>query len=174
MGTGNDPDFAGGDLLADRAARREHWAGAFQRIDLESIWRASRGGRFRSSLDDIEPAVLAVLGPFNVHWGRASGQLGIVVLDADCITGELEDFCVGEAKAFARRLRGWHVFGRSASPACVNQLHLLAAEGAAQHSAEAFPKSRLMHVELDGIDLALDDILAETPDTGDEDDIAEP
>ena len=174
MGTGNDPDFAGGDLLADRAARREHWAGAFQRIDLESIWRASRGGRFRSSLDDIEPAVLAVLGPFNVHWGRASGQLGIVVLDADCITGELEDFCVGEAKAFACRVGGWNVSGRGVLPFCINQLHLLPAERATQYGTVALAKGRLVHIELVGIDPALDDIFAESPDTCEEDDIAKP
>jgi hypothetical protein len=50
---------------------------------------------------------------------------------------------------------------------------LLLAERAAQHRAKALPKGRLVDVELVGIDLALDDVLAEAIGAGDEHHVAE-
>ena len=49
----------------------------------------------------------------------------------------------------------------------------LRAERAAQHGAMAGAESRLVDVELVGIDRALHDVLAEPVDAGDEHDVAE-
>ena len=67
--SGDDADLAAGDLLTDRTANSEHRAGARQRVALKSGGGALRCDGFRASLDDVEPAVLAILGPFHVHWG---------------------------------------------------------------------------------------------------------
>ena len=52
--------------------------------------------------------------------------------------------------------------------ACIDHAHLLAAERPAQDDAIALPQGRLVDVEFVGIDLALDDILAQPVDAGDE------
>ena len=134
-----------------------------------------RGHSFRAGLDNVEPAVFAVLGPFDIHRGRVPGEPGIMVLDADRVVRQFEYFLVGQAKALACGLGRRHVPGTgTASPARIDEPHLLAAERAAQDRAVTLAEGRLMDVELVRIHLALHDVFAKAPSAGNENHVAEP
>src|SRR5215831_21053656 len=102
-----------------------------------------------------------------------AGQLRTMIFDADRIIGKREHLGIGEAKSFSRSPWRRHVAGTSlAIPAGIDEPHLLLHQRAAEHSAIALTEGWLMDVELVGIDLALHDILAETPGAGNEDHVA--
>ena len=131
--------------------------------------------RFGTRLDDVEPAIPAVLGPFDVHRRRMPGETGVVVLDTDRAIGKFEHLRVGEAEPFALALARLQVAGAGgAAPAPIDEPRFLAAQRPAQDRAIPLPERRFVDVELIGIDVALHDILAEAPRPGDEDDVAEP
>ena len=97
-----------------------------------------------------------------------------MVLDADRVIGQFEDFGVGHAKPSARLRRRRLVAGAGvAAAAPEDEAHILGPERAAQHRAMALAEGRFVDVKLVGIDLALDDVFAETIRSGDEDDVAE-
>src|SRR6516165_1159869 len=122
-----------------------------------------------------EATVFSILSPFDIHRGRLPGQLRIVVLDADRVIGELEHLAIGETIAFAVGFAGRQVPGAGlAVSTTIDEPQLLSAERAAQHGAVALAEGRFMDVELVRIDLALDDVFAETPGAGHEDHIAKP
>ena len=81
MRVGNDPHRTGGDLLADRAARRQHGAGGAEGIGLKSGRRPLRHHRLGPRLDDVKLPVIAILGPFDVHGHRMAGGFRIMVFD---------------------------------------------------------------------------------------------
>src|SRR6185503_2111494 len=78
----NEAGLAGGDLLADRLAGRQHRPLPIQPICLDLRDIGLDPGD-RPGLHDIELSVLAVLGPFDIHRGRLAGQGGVMLLDLD-------------------------------------------------------------------------------------------
>ena len=101
-----------------------------------------------------------------------AGPFRVMVLDRDRIAGKLEHLGIGDAEPPTLRVRDRHVLGAVAALG-VDHAHLLASQRATQNSPMARPKRRLVHVELVGIDGALNDVLAEPIDAGDEHDITE-
>src|SRR4029079_762809 len=88
--------------------------------------------------------------------------------------GDCQYFGVAEAERFALFGRRVDVHGRAGAAAlAVDELALLAAKPATQHASVARVEGRLVDVELVGVDLALDDALAQAPYAGDEHDVAE-
>src|SRR5690606_18581209 len=78
----NDARRAGADALADRAAAREHLGFLLERVALHAAAGTALHG-FRTRLQDIDLAGLAVLAPFDVH------RTAIVLLDDQRLLGEL-------------------------------------------------------------------------------------
>ncbi len=169
---GNEAHRPARDLLADRAAGGQHLAAGAERVGLQCRRRGTpRHHGLRPRLDDVEFSVGGVLGPFDVHRHRVTGHARIMVLDLDRVGREFQHLGIGEAEAAALRLR--HLQIRRAAAAGVDHAQLLAAERAAENGAIAGAESRLVHVELVGIDGPLHDILAEPVHPGNEHDVAE-
>src|SRR5207253_1590818 len=92
----DDAHAALADPGADRASRGEHLAAladAIARERVAALFLALH--RLRSSLEDVELAVLAVAAPLDVHGPP------VVLLDRDGVARELFDFRVGEREAVA-------------------------------------------------------------------------
>ena len=97
-----------------------------------------------------------------------------MIFDPDRTICEIEHLCVGQAKPLALRLGRRQVLRAGvAVPTGIDEPHLFAAEGTAQYRAVSLPESRFVDVELVRIDLALHDVLAETPGPGDENHVTE-
>src|SRR5476651_1734938 len=98
-----------------------------------------------------------------------------MLLDAERIVRELQHFGIVDAEALAlgRRRIDIHRAVRAVAIG-VDQLALLAAERTSQHASVAGAERRLVNVELVGVDAALDDVLAQAPGAGDEDDVGNP
>ena len=70
-GGGDNPRLAGGDLFSDGLARRDGATSALQSPGLDLVGGVAGGHGLRPRLQDVDPAVDAVLGPLDIH-GRGS------------------------------------------------------------------------------------------------------
>src|SRR5690606_7376405 len=91
----NDLHRAGADALADRAAFDQHGALFLQQVALHDIGAAAALHCFRTRLDDVQLAVVPVLGPLNIH------RAAVVFLDDQRLAGQVADFFVGKTEACA-------------------------------------------------------------------------
>src|SRR5579875_364533 len=92
-----------------------------------------------------------------------------MVLDLYRATGKIEHFAIGKAETLALAAAGRTIARAGAG---IDKPHFLLAERPAQDRTVALPIGRLMNIELVGLDIALHDILAQSPSAGDKDDIA--
>ena len=69
-----------------------------------------------------------------------------------------------------RRLRSWR---EASGPSAKISVSRLAADAPAQHGTVALSERRLVHGELVGIDVALNDVFAQPVDAADQHDVAE-
>ena len=159
---------ARGDLLTDRPALGQYLASALEHIGLQRRRAALGGHRLRAGLDDVELPVETVFGPLHVHRSL------VVLLDGACIAGQLENVLIGEAEASTVGLRRRDVAGRVLRLTLdEDHLHRLVPDQAAQHGAVAGQVSRLVDVELIGVDGALNHVLAKAVGACHEDDVVE-
>ena len=135
-GAGDHPYRADTDLFADRLAADQHPAFTGQRVALERIAGALRRDRFRPRLHNIQPAVLSILRPFDVHRHGMAGLRGIVLLDADRVVGQRQHVGIVDAELRACRLGHDLVARRRADMAFGQpQGELLLTQRASQHGA---------------------------------------
>ena len=142
---------------------------ALQHKGLDAVRTASRGRGLGAGLQDVERAVGAVLGPFDVHRGPVPGDAVVMGLDRDAGPGEFQHVRVRQAEARpVRRGRRFVDDGGAGVSATIDQAHLLAAEPAAQDTAVAGRMAGLVDIELVRIDVALHHVLAQAPGRRDE------
>ena len=166
----DQPDRAGADLLADRAALGQHRALGLVTLELEALLGLALGlalHRLGPRLQDVELAVAAVAAPLDVH------RAAVVALDDQRVVGQLGDLNVTQRVAVA--LLGWHVDGldQLAGGGLLlgrgeHHLDQLAADVAADHGLLAGFEHRLVDVELVGVHRALHHRLAQAVAGGDE------
>src|ERR1035437_631216 len=89
-----------------------------------------------------------------------AGPLRIMVFDRDRVAGELEHLGIGEAETFALGIGDRHV-PSAVAVLGIDHAQMLASQRTAEDSAVAGAKSRLVDVELVGIDRPLHDVLTQ-------------
>ena len=166
----DEADAALPDLLADRAARREHLGAARQPIPAQPVGAfLLRLHGLRTRLQDVELPVAAVAAPLDVH------RAAVVALDRDGHPAQRLGLGVGdgEANAFGRRHFDGH--RRLAGRARVRENHplRLAADGLAQDRRPARREVALVDVELVRIDRPLHNGFAQAVGGRDEHDLVE-
>jgi len=169
----NAPSASRGDFLSDRATGDYHGSVAFEIVGLVDVRRTLRCDRLGPRLNDIEFPVRTVLCPFDIHWHGGPGTLRIVFLDPDGDIGKAQHLGVGNAKTPSFSVR--HCLGHCgmiAAALAVDHAYLLAAEMASQHLAKPLLQRWLVDIKLVGIDLALNDGLAEPVTTRNENHVA--
>ena len=163
----HEPRGPAADALADAAPGAEHLAPGFQLEALQTLGGGAALDGLRPGLKDVDPAVLSVLSPLDVH-GPA-----VVILDLQRVTGERLHIVVFEGEHTLLALR----YGLDAHPlrAVVGEHHAqrLAAPLPAHDGGTPLAKRRFVHVELVRVHLPLDHRLAEPPGSGDEDHLVE-
>ncbi len=87
----NDAGRPGADALADPAAARQHLGFFLQRVALHAAADAALHG-FRSRLQDVDLAGVAVLAPLDVH------RAAVVLFDGQRLLRQFDDVFVGDAK----------------------------------------------------------------------------
>jgi len=121
---------------------------------------------FGARLQDVELAVAAVAAPFDVH------RAAVVLLDHQRVFGQLDGVGVAERIAVAllgRRVLGLHQLALCRTVARREHHALqLRAEPASDDRLLACAQHRLVHVELVGVDAALNHHLPEAVARGDE------
>ncbi len=162
-------DLAGADTLANGAAFDQYGALLFQQVAFHDVGAGAALHRLGARLDDIQLAVVTVLGPFDVH--RAL----VVLLDDHGLLGQLADLGIGQAEA--RALGAVHFDGLDRTAGlgffAVDHLDRLAAQVAAQDSRAACLQGALVHVEFVRVDRTLHHGFAQAVGTGDEHHVAE-
>ncbi len=165
----DDTHLARADALTDGTAFDQHLAGLLEQIAFHDVGRRTALYRFRTCLDDVQLAVVTVLGPLDVH--RAL----VVLLDDHRLFGQFGHFGIAQTETCTigrldvdhlDRTTGLGFFA-------VNHLDRLAAQIATQDRRATSRQRVLVHVEFVGVDGALHDRLAQTVGTGDEHHIAE-
>ncbi|MNQ41558.1 hypothetical protein D3C85_552360 [compost metagenome] len=162
------PHLAGADLLANGAPLDQHGAGFLEQVTLHHIDVGSAFYRLGAGLDDIQLAVIAVFGPFDVH------RPAVVLLDDHGLLGQFADFGIGQAEARALGAVDIDHLDRLAGLGFVAVDHLdrLAAQVAAQDSWPPGLEGLLVHIEFVGVDRALHHGFAEAVGAGDEHHVA--
>ena len=157
------------DLVTDRAAGGEHFGFLLQKETLLPFCRFAGFHGFGPRLQDVDPAVRAVLRPLDIH-----GPL-VVLLDLQCRARKLDRVLVAQAEAVALGLGHIHGLYRKPRLSLLGKYHLLQfrAQATPDHGELAAAKHRLVDVELVGVDRALHDQFAQSPGRGDEHDVAE-
>ena len=161
------------DLFPYRAAGNDRGSAFLEIVGLVDVRRTLRGNRLGSRLNDVELAVGAVLGPFDIHGHGSPGVFRIVLFDVHGNVRKAQHFRIGNAKPLP--LGAWHRSNErraAAAALAVNHANLLATEPPPQDAAKSLLQGRLVNVELVRIDLALDDGFAEAVTARDEDHIA--
>ncbi len=165
----DDAYLARADALTDGTAFDQYLAGLLEQIAFHDVGRSTALHRFRARLDDVQLAVVTVLGPLDVH--RAL----VVLLDNHRLFGQLGHFGIAQAetRAIGRldvdhldRTTGLGFFA-------VNHLDRLAAQIATQDRRAASRQRVLVHVEFVRVDGALYNRLAQAVSAGDEHHVAE-
>src|SRR6056297_2103285 len=159
----DDLGRADADLLADAAPAAEHVRPGLQGEALQGAAAAALH-RLRARLQDVDPTVLAVLAPFDVHWAA------VMLLDGDRLFGQLDDVLVAQAEALRLRFVDIHRFHgmTRGGVVAVDNLDGLAAEAAAQDRVVTLLQRLLVDVKLARVDGALDHGLPEAVRGGDE------
>ncbi len=165
----DDPDLAGADALADGTAFHQHGAGFLEQVALHDVGRSAALHGFRTGLHDVQLAVVAVLGPFDVH--RAL----VVLFDDHRLLGQFADFRVGQAETCALGLVHINGFHRTTGLGLVAVDHLdgFAAQVAAQDGRTTSFKGVLVYVEFVRVDRALYDGFAQAVGAGDKHHVTE-
>ena len=166
---GDDADRADADFLANGTAGGQHLGELLEPELLDLAGAGLRLHGFRARLQDIELAVDAVPAPLDVH------RPAVVGLDDHRVAGQLHDLGVVDREAVAQRFLDILGDRRAAGGLFGGEGHAdhLRAEVAAHDGMLAGSQHRLVHVELVGVDRALDDGFAEAVAGGDEDRVAE-
>ena len=122
----------------------------------------------RSSLQDIQVAIRAVLGPFDIHRRRTAVPFAIMSLDGDCLPGKLNNFRVGETGPQLVRSpdlapdRCFFNLGRR-----IDELDFLATDPVTKNGLMAAFQRRLVYQKFVRIGDSLHDCLTQPPDAGD-------
>src|SRR5690606_13412037 len=165
----NHLDRARADALADGPPIDQDGTLVLQKITFHDVDIAAAFHGFRPSLDDIQLAVIPILGPFDVH------RAAVVLLDDHRLTGQADHFLVAQAEA--RTLSGIHFDGldRAASSSLftVDHLDRLAAQIATQNGRTTGLQRGLVDIELVRVNRALHHGLTQAVGTGDEHHITE-
>ena len=174
-GLEDDARAAGGDALAHAAPGDQHGPAPLQAVDLLHARVGARLHGLGPRLHHVQAPVAPVLGPFDVHRHGAAGALAVVALDDHAPARQLQHLVVVDAEAALLLGAHAHVARGDArgGVGAVDQLELLAPELALEDGAEALLQGGLEDVELVGVHLALDDVLAQAPGGGDEHHVAE-
>src|SRR5690606_38051481 len=165
----NDLHRAGADALADRTALDQHGALFLQQVALHDIGAAAALHGFRTRLDDVQLAVVPVLGPLDIH------RAAVVSLDDQRLAGQVADFFVGEAEACAVGLVDIDRLDRLARAGfgAIDHLDGLAAQVAPQDRWAAGFEGVLVHIEFVGVHRTLHHGFTQPVGAGDEHHVAE-
>ncbi|VVN12319.1 hypothetical protein PS639_03855 [Pseudomonas fluorescens] len=165
----DDADLAGADALADGATFHQHGAGFFQQVPFHDIRRGTALHGFRTGLNDIELAVVAVFGPLDVH--RAL----VVLFDDHRLLGQFADFGVAQAETGAIGLIDVDGLDRLAGRGdfAVDHLDGLAAQVATQDGRTTSRQRALVDIELIRVHRALHDGFTQAVGAGDEHHVTE-
>ena len=165
----DDPRRARANLVADGAPLDQHLDRLLEGKTLEGVCLLAATHGFRAGLDYVEPAILPVLGPLDIH-GAA-----IVLLYDEGLLGQLHHFFIADAELVAFGIQGVDDFHLTPVPRVIRVGHLdkFRAERLAHHGGATRFQGRLVHVELVRVDGALHHHLAEAMAAGDEDHVVE-
>ncbi len=163
------PYLAGANALTDGPTFNQNGTLLFQQVALHDVGGGTAFNGFRTGLDDVQLAVVAILGPLDVH------RAAVVFLDDQRLLGQLGDFGVADAEARAIGAVDVDGLDRAAGLGFVAIDHLdrLAAQVATQDRRTAGFQGLLVHVEFVGVHRALHHGLAEAVGAGDEHHVAE-
>ena len=163
----------GPDLLADRATFSQGLAAALELVAVFHLTGGLALDRLGPGLQHVQPAVLAILAPLDVHWAA------IVLLDDQGVLCQLGDVGIRQGVAMAQF--GWCVLGLHQPPRGTafgfrgeGHPDELAAQVAPNHGPFTCAQSRLVNIELIGVHSPLHHGLAQPVAAGDEDHILEP
>ena len=171
---GDDPGLPGGDLIADTLSDGKHLPAFVDMVGLKDISRLLRLHRLGSRLDDEEFPGLSVFCPLDIHRHRFSSLCRVVVLDRERIPCKRQDIIVGDTEPSLVGIRDIDTPGDLlCTPLAVDQFHPLLTEVLPDDCPVTFPERRFEDVEFVGVDGTLDDHLAKTVGSGDEDDVPE-
>ena len=99
---GDDTGAARTDTLPDAPAAHQHRRSLLQGIPFQRLSGTAAFHRFRACLKDIQPAVAAISGPFDIH--RAT----VMRFDPQGVAGQLMDFRIAQREAAAFRCGDFH------------------------------------------------------------------
>src|SRR3989338_3336938 len=140
----DDPHAACTDLLTDSATFHQHDAGFLEQVALHYIDIGAAFHRFRTRLNDVQLAVVAVFGPLDVH------RTTVVLLDDHRLLGQLADLGIAEAEA--RAIGAFHIDNLDRFTGlgfvAVNHLDGFAAQVAAQDRRAAGFQRLFVDIEL--------------------------
>ena len=163
----------GRNLLPHGPAGRQHRTGLLEGVSFECRWRPPRRHRLWPRLDDVDLPIVGILGPLDVHGHWLPGLGRVVVFDRDGISRNSKHLRITDGEALA--LAFWYGnITRASLAIAIDHAHLLPPQRPAEDGAMAETERRFVHVEFVGINCALDYVLAEPVDGGDEHNIAKP
>ncbi len=165
----DDANLAGADTLANGTAFDQHGAFLFEQVAFHDVGAGTALHRLRAGLDDVQLAIVTVLGPLDVH--RAL----VVLLDDHGLLGQLADLGIGQAEASTLGAVDFDGLDRTAGLGFVAIDHLdrLAAQVTAQDGRAAGLEGVLVHVEFVRVDCTLYDGFAQAIGASDEHHVAE-
>ncbi|MNZ65162.1 hypothetical protein D3C78_833490 [compost metagenome] len=165
----DDPYLAGADALADGTAFNQHGAGFLEQVTLHDVGLGTALHGFRTRLNDVQLAVIAVFGPLDVH--RAL----VVLLDDHRLLGQLADFGVAQAETAAVGFVDINGLDRTTGLGffAVDHLDGLAAQVATQDGRAAGFQCAFVDIKFIRVDRALYDGFTQAVGAGDEHHVTE-
>ncbi len=144
----DDPGRACTDLVADGTPFDQHLAGLLESKTLQGVGLLAAAHGFRARLDDVELAILTILGPLDIH------RAAVVLLDDEGLSGQIHHLFVGDAETAALCIHGIDDLHLTAVTGIVGVGHLdkLGAQGLAHHGGTPALEGRLVHIELVRVD----------------------